>query len=279
MRAHLRIAAIALLALTFVAIPFSACRAEGKALRWILNGPAVTNFTTDPTAVAFFSNTRPFVIIPKTRTAVAPASWDAIGTRIFTSYAEFHWAVTNGKIAPNIKAVLYDNEAWDLTPKYEQNQFAEFAQRFAELAHQNGYLVIVTPAVDLATAQQAAGEPRFATFLRLNIPAIAAKYADVYEIQAQGSQIPANTFASYVSEAAAQARAANPRVLVFAGISTNPSGHHVTADQILAAIAATRNVVDGYWFNVPAPGPSCPNCNDFRPDMAIDVLRRLHDSR
>jgi hypothetical protein len=250
--------------------------AEGRApLRWILNGPAVTTFTTDPTAKAFFAGTRPFVVVAKSRPAVVPPQWDAIRTRIFTSFTEFNWAVTHQKIDPGIKAVLYDNEAWSLTPAYEQDNFAEFAKRFAQLAHANGYMVIVTPAVDLATSRQQPGEKRFSTFLRLNVPADAARYADVYEIQAQGSQIPASTYASYVSAAAHQARAANPNVLVFAGISTNPSGHAVTAEQILAAIAATRSVVDGYWFNVPAPGPSCPRCNAFRPDMALDVLRKL----
>ena len=71
------------------------------------------------------------------------------------------------------------------------------------------------------------------------------------------------------------ARSANPNVLVFAGISTNPAGHQVTAEQIYGAIHATRNIVDGYWFNIPQQGPSCPRCNDFRPDMALDVLRML----
>jgi hypothetical protein len=276
MLARARLAFFVLSGLLIASTSASTCSAEGRgALRWIVNGPAVPTFTTNATAVAFFANTQPFVVIPKSRPATVPPSWSAIRTRIFTSFAEFNRAVTRGNIDPQIKAVLYDNEAWGLTPQVEQENFAQFAQRFAELAHEHGYTLIVTPAVDLATRAQAPGEKRFDTFLRLNIPADAARYADVYEIQAQGSQVPAGTFASYVAAAARQARAANPKVLVFAGISTNPSGHAVTADQILAAIDATRNFVDGYWFNVPAPGPSCPNCNSFRPDMAIDVLRRL----
>jgi hypothetical protein len=49
----------------------------------------------------------------------------------------------------------------------------------------------------------------------------------------------------------------------------------VTANDILRAIAATRDSVDGYWFNIPSPSQYCPSCNDFRPDIAIEVLRRL----
>jgi hypothetical protein len=273
---------VAGLALAFGALSISVrtapVHAEGKTLRWILNGPAVATFSTDATAQAFFANTQPFVVVRKDLTVDIPASWGALKTQIFPSYRQFERAVTNGKIDPQTKAVLYDNEAWQFTPQEEQDNLADNAQRFAELAHQHGYQVIVTPAVDLATSQQQPGEKRFATFLRLNIPAAAAKYADVYEIQAQGSQVPPSVFASYISGAAQQARAANPKILVFAGISTNPSGHKVTADQIVAAIRATRDVVDGYWFNVPQKNPTCPNCNDFRPDIAIDVLKQLQSS-
>jgi hypothetical protein len=255
--------------------PSSGLHASPKPLRFILNGHALTTFTTNSTSTAFFAGKRPFVVVSKKWPVAIPPSWNAVPTRIFTSYREFHWAVTNGKIQPEIRAVIYDNEAWSLTPRYEQNDLARFAQRFAQLAHQHGYFVIVTPAVDLATAAQSPGEKRFSAFLRLQIPANAAKYADAIDIQAQGSEVPAWVFADYVRSAAAQARAANPSVLVLAGISTNPSGRHVTAAQVAGAIQATRAIVDGYWFNVPQEGPSCPRCNDFRPDIAIDVLRQI----
>ena len=82
-------------------------------------------------------------------------------------------------------------------------------------------------------------------------------------------------YANFVRAAAAQARRSNSKVLVLAGVSTNPHGQRVTADDILRAIAATRDVVDGYWLNIPRPGIHCPRCNDFRPDITIEVLRRL----
>ena len=62
---------------------------------------------------------------------------------------------------------------------------------------------------------------------------------------------------------------------MLAGISTQPIGQQVTADDILGAIAATRDVVDGYWFNIPQPSQYSPRATEFRPDIAIDVLRRL----
>jgi hypothetical protein len=198
-----------------------------------------------------------------------------VHTRIFTSYAEFERALARGKIDPAIKAVLYDNEGWNLTPQQEQDNFADYARQFYNLAHRHGYFVIQTPALSLATRLQPAGERRFDTFVRLGFPGNAAKYADAIDIQVQGSEVNARTYAQYVTTAAQQARKANPKVLVFAGISTNPSGHKVSVNQIVSAVEATRNAVDGYWFNVPQQGPSCPHCNDFRPDMALEVLRSL----
>src|SRR5262249_2736068 len=124
----------------------------------------------------------------------------------------------------------------------------------------------------------APGEDRngmFDTYLRLGIAADAARYADVFDIQAQRAERSTELYTTFVRQAAAQAREANPKVVVLAGISTNPNGQHVTADDLLRAIAATRDVVDGYWLNIPRPGPHCPRCNDYRPDIAIDVLHRL----
>jgi hypothetical protein len=97
----------------------------------------------------------------------------------------------------------------------------------------------------------------------------------VFVIQAQGSERNIRVYTDFVGQAAAQARSANPNVIVLAGISTNPSGQRVTADHILGAIAATRDSVDGYWFNIPQPSDYCPRCSEFRPDIATEVLRRL----
>jgi hypothetical protein len=265
----------AILGVASLSLPTPPAHAEEKTLRWILNGPALAVFATDPFTKALFANTQPFVVERKGLSVDIPASWGALKTQIFPSYRAFARAVANDKIDPLTKAILYDNEAWQFTPQEEQDDLADYAQRFADLAHQKGYLAIVTPAINLVRTKGTPGEKRFDTFLRLNVPAAAAKYADVYEIQAQGSQVPANVFASYVTMAARQARAANPKVLVLAGISTGPSGQKMSAGEIVAAINATRTVVDGYWFNVPQQSEYCPKCGEFRPDLAIDVLHQI----
>jgi len=147
----------------------------------------------------------------------------------------------------------------------------------ADLAHARGLLLLTAPAVNLVTviAPEKNGNRRFDTYLQLGIAADAARYADVYDIQAQGAEANTELYANFVRQAAAQARAANAKVMVLAGISTQPSGQHVTADDIVRAIEATRDVVDGYWFNIPRPSQYCPRCSDFRPDIAVEVLRRV----
>jgi hypothetical protein len=115
----------------------------------------------------------------------------------------------------------------------------------------------------------------FSAYLRLGIAADGARYADVFVIQAQRALRNTEVFANFVQQAASQARRANPKVVVLAGISTNPIGRHVITDDILRAIAATRDIVDGYWLNIPTRNEYSPGITEYRPDIAIEVLHRL----
>lgn len=244
-------------------------------IRWILNGPALSIFASDPFAQRFFANSKPFVLQRKDAAVVLPPSWHAQTVRSFTSYKAIRSAFDSKAIGPDVRAILYDNEGWEFTPREEQADPARFTRAAAALVHRHRLLLITAPAVDLTRTLAPGPEKRYDAYLRLNLAADAARYADVYDIQAQGSQRNVKRFSAFVRAAAAQARAANPKVLIFAGISTNPSGQRVTSDDIVRAIDATRKTVDGYWFNVPMPGKYCPNCNDFRPDVAIAVLRGI----
>jgi hypothetical protein len=194
----------------------------------------------------------------------------------FPSYGAIQQAFSTGAIPPGVRAILYDNERWKFTPAEEQRHPARFMHSAADLVHSHHLLFITAPAVTIV--REMPGDtraPPYVRYLRLQMAANAARFADVYDIQAQGSERNVARYATFVTHAAAQARQANPRVMVLAGISTNPNGQHVTAEDILAAVNATRSIVDGYWLNIPRPSDYCPHCNDFRPDIAIDVLRRV----
>src|SRR5262249_34138752 len=110
-------------------------------------------------------------------------------------------------------------------------------------------------------------------YIRLGIAADGARYADVIDIQAQRLEADSVNYTDFVLQARAQAKAANRKVLIFAGISANPLGMTVTSDQVLACIKATRSYVDGYWFNIPTTG-SCPTCV-YQPEIALQVIDAL----
>jgi hypothetical protein len=114
-------------------------------------------------------------------------------------------------------------------------------------------------------------------YLDAGIPGLAAKHADVYEIQSQALESDPAQFTSFVTAAATQARAASKTVKILAGLSTNPSGGPVpTASRLCELVRDTRGVVDGYWLNTPVQGPYCPDCGpDAGADIAIALLRML----
>jgi hypothetical protein len=270
----------AALAVLVAGLIFAACgprsgAAAGKPLRWLINGPALATFASDPTAQRFFAGTEPFVMQRADSRVTLPTDWNAVLIRSFTNVNAIRRALDSGRIGGGVRAIMYDNEHWKFTPMAEQMDPAKAIQQAAALVHAHGLLFISAPAVDLTRVLAPGPEKRYAAYLRLGLASEAARYADVYDIQAQGSEKHVPQYSAFVRAAAAQARAANPKVIVLAGISTNPNGQRVTADDILGAINATRGFVDGYWLNVPKPSEYCPGCTEFRPDLAIDVLRRL----
>jgi hypothetical protein len=249
--------------------------AVGKPIRWLFPWPGVAEIAADPGASAVLYDARPFVI--QRRTAfVIPPSWNAIPIVPFHSYRAISDAFQQGTLPPGVKGIMYDYEKWSFTPDEEKRNPAYYVKKAADLVHAHGLLFLTAPAVNLVTVLAPEGRNRlFETYLRLGIAADAARYADVFDIQAQRAENDPALYADFVRQAAAQARQANPNVLVLAGISTNPLGRHVTADDVLRAIAATRDTVDGYWFNIPTRNAYSPLTVEYRPDMAIEVLRQL----
>lgn len=253
--------------------------APGKpVLHWLLAGPAVAVLAANPEASRLLSGTRPFVA--RGRNTAIPPAWKAVPYASFKSVGELARALRAGPLG-DLEGVMYDNEAWALTPPEEQRHPARYTKLAAGLAHGRRLLFLAAPAVDLVNVLMpgnGAQNRRYDAYLSLRLAA-AARYADVFAIQAQSAERDTRLYADFVRRAAAQARRANPEVLVLAGISTNPNGQRVAAKDLLGAIAATRGTVDGYWLNVPRPGMHCPNCSEFRPDIAIDVLSALAGDR
>jgi hypothetical protein len=243
----------------------------------LLNGPGVAAIAADTKASRFLENAQPFVM--RRDVAAAPPIWNPIPIASFFSFGAIRDSLETRSLGAGLRGVMYDYEKWRFTPYEEQRNPAGYVKQAADLVHAQGLLFLTAPAVNLVTviAPSADRNRLYESYLQLGIAADAARYADVFDIQAQRFELNSEIYARFVREAATQARQANPKVVVLAGISTQPIGQQVTADDILRAIAATRDLVDGYWFNIPQPSAYNPSATEFRPDIAIDVLRRLAD--
>jgi hypothetical protein len=193
----------------------------------------------------------------------------------FASAATLSTAVRAHDLPPGTYGVLYDPEAWDFTPASEQRNPVTAAAQAAASAHAHGLRFIVAPALNLTTVlAPGARTTREQEFLALRLVGRFARSADVIELQAQSLERSPSRYRAFVRAATAQARAANPRVTLLAGLSSNPPGSPVTVGQLRGDIGATRSAVAGYWLNIPGQGARCPTCNPSRVDIGIQLTLR-----
>lgn len=172
-------------------------------------------------------------------------------------------------------AVLYDVEDWALTPAAQQRNPAEYEAAGHRLARARGVVFIAAPAMDLVRVLDPSGPGTVAQrFLSLGLIGQAARNADIVDIQAQGLE-GSSQYTSFVTAAAAQAKAANPDVKVLAGLSTNPAGRAISAAVLAQDAESVRGAVDGYWLNIPSSGTACPTCGTARPQVAVPWLEQL----
>lgn len=252
----------------------------GGARSWIISGSTLTRLlATDRsggTAAANFDTPDAYVLTGAADWAL-PSGWRSTPTADFTSYSALRAALTGNRLDRRVRAVLYDNEDWSLTPADERADPARYDRLAGQLVHAHHLLFIASPATDLVNtlAPNTAAGSKFNAFLNLGLIGQIARDADVLDLQAQGAEDDPALFASFVSAAAAQARAANPGIKVLAGLSTNPSGRAVTAAVIDRAAEAVTADVDGYWLNDPAPSAACAACVGPYPQVALAALRGL----
>jgi hypothetical protein len=238
---------------------------------WLLTRQALTMVAASPVVRAGLARAQVLELLqPGQQPAGLAGALPAVGFRSASVLAR---AVDAGQLPAGTTAVLYDPEAWSFTPRAEQRDPEAAARQAATAAGKRGLRLILTPALNLVTvlAPGSAG-PRWRQFLDLQLAAKLAPLASILELQAQSLERDAAAYASFVTAAAAQARAANPDITLLAGLSTNPPGDVVTGGQLVAAIRATRGVVDGYWLNIPGRGPQCPTCRQMQPQVGIDAL-------
>jgi hypothetical protein len=115
------------------------------------------------------------------------------------------------------------------------------------------------------------GRDRYDDYLDCGLAALAAP-ADYVVVQAQNAERDPGRYVRFVGAAAGQVHDLNSRAIVLAGLSTNPPGDPVTVDAVATSMRRALPLVDGFWLNVPSPGPHCPTCNEARPDIGIAAL-------
>jgi hypothetical protein len=245
----------------------------GSQPAWMLTKTALTQMATEPAVLSQMQRSRIYEILRPGQRPLALAGAQPVVT--FPSVSELAQVVGGHELPPGTTTVLYDPEVWPFTPRAEQLDPAKAAQQARDIAHAHGLRLIVAPALNLTTAQPGGSGTRAQQFLSLGLAGAIARSADVIELQAQSLERNRGTYAAFVRAAAAQARAANPRVTVLAGLSTNPPGAVVSSSQLATAIRATSGIVNGYWLNIPGQGARCPTCNAPRPDVGRAALREV----
>ena len=221
---------------------------------------------------SYFNNPKTFVIVK----AGAPTSNqylpDATYVMSFANYRKMRQALNFGLVPSNIRYLLFDDEKWPATPATEQAQPFQYESAAESLSHARGLGLIFTPAANLSTVLNPAytETTKYDGYVSLGIGSNGAKYANVLEIQSQQDEALGG-FVSFVTQAAAQAEAANPNVLVLAGLTTNGPGDAITPQLLLNDYNATRDAVSGYWLNIPGGHGKGPR----NPQVAVQFLQQL----
>jgi hypothetical protein len=254
---------------------------------WVISAGALTALEASDSATAahFFDTPRTFVTGASASSLAALSVPAAIPTSSFTSEEALAAAVSGGALPPGTRAVVLDLEHWQRTPIAEQRHPGQYVKLAAQIAHQAGLLLVADPATNLVLARAPntrLGE-QYAKFISLRIAASAARYADVYEIDARGSATSGPLYASFVQAASAQALSTGPDVTLLASLSSG-SGHGVLAQRrrspahLLNAALATRSLVSGYQFNDLRGGGRCAGCTMSPAAMAAAFLRSYSDA-
>jgi hypothetical protein len=274
---------------------------QAPELRWILAANALSQLQPlDPTLVQqVFDNARVNIqsdAMPPS--PMVPPGWSSVASQHFTCVnceGSLANAIGQGTISPStIPVVMFDDENWSLTPVDEQQHPCDFMRRFTKLAHRHGFVTILAPDQNLAnaatgiTTPQGGEQANWQIYLRLGLAACAAQTGtERYHIMSQPfeshwcdhAHVPPceggeSDFINFVTEAALQARAVNPNLVLTAGLSTNPRYQDTAIDLFQDSIDVMRSV-DGFWLNVTGDNNMDMGDGPSQAQVAIQYLQQL----
>jgi len=156
----------------------------------------------------------------------------------FTDYYAFRrWVDAGGH-----GTVLIDYEGWTLTPRWQQTHLLRYIRLADQLALEHGVTAILAP-VTGPTTVPAGSDAMLAADIQ------AARYgAAVVDIQRQWMMREPTVYAALVRSWVPRIRAANPHVVVIAGLRLS-APRSVTVAMAVTAWRALRPYVDGFWMN------------------------------
>ncbi|MDE2106090.1 MAG: hypothetical protein KGL39_53200 [Patescibacteria group bacterium] len=243
----------------------------GASKIWMISSSAygLLSSSTSGQALAqkFFDSSRSIIVVGSRNTQSYGGASLAF---YFTGFADFK-AKTSIAATSGAEYAVFDDENWKYTPPAEQKNTDLYFQKFSNLAQQYGLKVIASPSPDLANALPRKTSYLYSDYLSDTIAGSAAKWSDVFDIQAQGLQSDPQKYASFVAAVAQQVKKINPGIEVIASLSTNPSSHAISPQTLLDDVRLTAGTVDGYWLNIPQKS-ACPSCGATDPQAAVRLL-------
>jgi endoglucanase len=172
---------------------------------------------------------------------------NAVPTATFTNEASLAAAITTNQMRPGTVAVQYAPSS-PITPRNQLTDPSNAFLQAALVAHAHGLLLIGAPSLNVvrATASHLKTIKRTSKFLQRRIAAAAARYSDVYVIQAQSLERTPSRFSAFVRQAAAQAVNAHGSVEILTEIRSGAGTTAPTAPMLERDLNGAGSAVAGY---------------------------------
>jgi hypothetical protein len=242
-------------------VSMTAANVTGSVI-WESANSSVANLTAIDPSLAADGPGAPGTLIQSTARVTrnpVQAGYHSLPTERWTSEARFAADAAAAAIPSYIRVAHYDNEKWSATPLVEQEHPSLYEKAFCQVAHAHGLLCATGPARDLCPVAY----PRSGTlnncYLSHDMAGDAARYADYTDIQGQANELKGTSaYAAFITAAASQAKAANPRNITLGNLSATPIGQSVSPAQMSAdaraVFGAGTSQVAGFYITITSAG-------------------------
>jgi hypothetical protein len=216
---------------------------------WIVAAGGAKRFLAASPGPATLLFDNPFTFV--TGTGVSGAQQlglgNAVPTATFANEALLAQRVNGNQLRAGTVAVQYQPRT-PVTPRNQLTDPAEAFRQAALVAHSHGLLLVGSPSLNVvkATAPHLKKIKWTSKYLQRRFAAAAARYSDVYVIQAQSLQRRPTRFSAFVRQASAQATNAHRAVEILTEIRSGSGAHAPPVPMLQRDLAAAGPSVSGY---------------------------------